>query len=204
MRRSAHRPEQRLGSALIPQCRAEPAGVVIPPGSPRSRWLCSILVPGKGHCPGPAELQQGQPGGNPHRDGPNPLRSQREAKGSPKATRGHRIAHSVCSSPAGALWTGLAVCKHRGQSPSQSHPAPRNEGKDCLAQHPAVPPCQHHGMGSTSPVDRMGPLKHDLAGTGVLTVGTRVPLWGHGCERTPKQTHLYEYCIVYIIFFLPK
>lgn len=92
--------------------------------------------------------------------------------------------------------------KHQGQSPSQrgqSHPAPSTTRGEGL---PGTAPCAStaQGWGSTTPWHGMGAFKHDLAGTRVLTA-----LWGHGCECTPKQTHLYEYCIVYIIFFfLPK
>lgn len=130
--------------------------------------------PGKDAALAPAELQRGQPGGNPSRAGPNPLRSQREAKGSPKPTWGHCIAHSDCLSPAVALGTGLAVRNTR-DSPHHKATLPQAcpKGKDCLAQHPTVPPCQHRaGMGL-----------YDPHGTGwvYLNMTWQVPMCSHVC-----------------------
>lgn len=195
-------PEQhQLGSVRIPQCQGEPAGVVIPPGSrwsPRNRWLrrhpCSRERTLPWHPPScsgasleaaPAGLARTLCG---HGERPRGPQNTRGDTATPTATG------PALRWPCGQGW----LCATPGMSPSQSHPAPSTpRGKECLAQHPAVPAPGSDGA-PRAPWHRMGVFKHDLAGTSVFT---HVSLRGHGCECTPKQTHLYEYCIAYIIFF---
>lgn len=147
--------QQQLSSAHTAQCRGEPAGVVIPPGSradERTDGCSGIPVPGKGRCPGTAELLQGQPAGNPSRAGPNPLRPQREAKGSPKPRWGHHAAH--CPSPALALRTGQAPGTVPITAGTKS-PCPKHDARGRTAWHSTL--CQHRaGMGLHDPVAQDG------------------------------------------------
>lgn len=95
--------------------------------------------------------------------------------------------------PCGQAWP----CASTGASSHRTGdkvplPQARHEGKDCLAQHPAVPPCQHRaGMGL-----------HDPRGTGwvYLSVTRQVPVCSpaaHACPcgdtdvNVPQSRHTY-------------
>lgn len=162
------------------------------------------LVPGKGRFPDTRQAAAGPAWRQPQPGWPKPSADTARGQGAPK-TRVGSLLHCPqrlpqrCGGPAdragGVQAPGPVPIASGTKSPC---PKAHHEGKDCLAQHPAVPPCHR---APRPPWHRMGVFKPEQVGTRVFTVSTRVPLQGHGCECTPKQTHLYEYCIVYIIFF---